>query len=84
MADDRPARGLRESLGFADGDAAYQMMVDLIADLDDRQATLAMAKCLLLLANHIGDEAVLGAAIDQARAGIAPKNTPKNTSGNTP
>jgi len=72
MAENRPEHALRASLGFADGDGAYQMLVDLVADLDDRQANQAIAKCLLLLANHIGDDAVLREAVAAARAGVAP------------
>lgn len=59
---------LRRDLGFADGDAVYQALIDAIGGLEDAEAMKVMAKLILLLANHIGDEAVLQAAIEAARA----------------
>ena len=54
---------LRRDLAFADGDAVYQKLIDAIGPLDDAEALKAMAKLILLLANHIGDDAILDAAI---------------------
>ncbi len=68
----QPGTGaLRATLGFADGDAFYEMLVEMTADLDDEQAQLVTAKLVLLLANHIGDIAVLSEAIAAARKDIA-------------
>lgn len=58
---------LRESLGFEDGDAVYQALIELISDLDDARSRVVMAKLILLLANHIGDAEVVQQAIDAAR-----------------
>ena len=62
------ATPLRRDLAFADTDATYQKLIDAIGGLDDAEAMKAMAKLILLLANHIGDEAVLDAAIEEAMA----------------
>lgn len=53
-------------------DDFYQALVDLHRELTPEQSRLVNAKLILLLANHIGDPAVLGAAMARARAGIAP------------
>ncbi len=54
---------LRKELGFKDGDAVYEALIDAINGLDDPQAMKLMAKLILLLANHIGDEEILKTAI---------------------
>lgn len=58
---------LRRDLGFADGDAVYERLVTFLADMDEEEAQLALAKLCLLLANHIGDEAILDEAMAAAR-----------------
>jgi len=62
---------LRRDLGFADGDAVYQRLVEVTAGLDEDKARFAMAKFCLLLANHIGDEEVIAEAVAAARDGVA-------------
>ena len=62
------AADLRRDPAFADGDAVYQTLIDAIGSLDDAEAMKVMAKVILLLANHVGDEAVLEAAIAEALA----------------
>ena len=62
------AADLRRDLAFADGDATYQKLIDAIGPLDDAEAMKAMAKLILLLANHIGDEALLDAALKEVAA----------------
>ena len=52
----------------ADADMLYVELVDLFRRLDDEAARLAAAKLILLLANHIGDPAVVRAAIAEARS----------------
>ncbi len=58
---------LRKELGFEDGDAVYEALINAISGLDDQQAMKVMAKLVLLLANHIGDEATVKAAIAVAK-----------------
>mgnify|MGYP001302244616 CR=1 FL=1 len=58
---------LRRNLGFADGDAVYESLVDMLDGLDDEQAMRVLAKLVLLLANHVGDESVLREAIAAAQ-----------------
>lgn len=53
-------------------DEVYQLLVDAHRDLAPDQSRLLNAKLILLLANHIGDKAVLAAAVDLARAGMTP------------
>jgi len=52
-------------------DDFYQELIDLHRDLTDQQSALVNAKLVLLLANHIGDLAVLRAAMAAAREGVA-------------
>lgn len=52
---------------LADGDAVYAALVKMTEGMDDAAAMKAMAKLVLLLANHIGDEAVLNEAMAIAR-----------------
>ncbi|WP_366933192.1 DUF2783 domain-containing protein [Ferrovibrio sp.] len=50
-----------------DPDGFYEKLIRMTAGLEDRQARLATAKLALLLANHIGDDAVLDEAMRLAR-----------------
>ena len=52
-------------------DDFYQELIDLHRDLTDEQSALVNAKLILLLANHIGDRAVLSEAMANAREGLA-------------
>ena len=56
----------------AEADILYIELVDLFRELDDEAARLAAAKLILLLANHIGDPAVLRAAIAEVRGESSP------------
>ena len=53
-------------------DDIYEALVAVHRDLDPEQSRLVNAKLILLLANHIGDESVLRAAIAKARQDITP------------
>jgi len=64
-----PGSALRRDAAFADGDAIYEALVAMTDGLDDADAMRVMAKLILLLANQVGDEAVLRAAIAVARDG---------------
>ncbi len=53
-------------------DDFYEALVDLHRDLAPEQSRLVNAKLILLLANHVGDPAVLRQAMAKAREGTAP------------
>ncbi|GAB3772996.1 DUF2783 domain-containing protein [Ramlibacter monticola] len=50
-----------------DPDDFYQELIGMQRDLDEEQATLFQARLLLVLANHVGDRAVLTQAMEVAR-----------------
>lgn len=52
-------------------DDFYEMLIAAHRGLTDEQSTMVNAKLVLLLANHIGDPAVLSEALAAARVGIA-------------
>lgn len=52
---------------IADPDGFYEELVNAQRDLPDADAQRLLAKLVLLLANHVGDHAVLGEAIRLAR-----------------
>ncbi|MGQ9723969.1 MAG: DUF2783 domain-containing protein [Tepidimonas sp.] len=51
-----------------DPDAFYEALIHAQRDLQDEQAEMFLAKLVLILANHVGDRAVLSEAIALARA----------------
>jgi len=53
-------------------DDFYEELIGMHRGLTDAQSALVNAKLILLLANHIGDPAILRAALDAARDGVAP------------
>ncbi|MBR1090334.1 DUF2783 domain-containing protein [Bradyrhizobium manausense] len=53
--------------GIVDPDGFYAELIDSQRDLDEEQALRMNARLILLLANHIGDRAVLTEAIRYAR-----------------
>jgi hypothetical protein len=57
---------LRDEPGFADADAFYARLVEAHRDLDDAASAKLNAKLVLLLANHIGDIAVVEEALAAA------------------
>jgi Protein of unknown function (DUF2783) len=58
---------LRRSLNLAHPDDVYNAIVDAHKDLDDQQCRAFDARLILLLVNHIGDEAVIREALKEAR-----------------
>jgi hypothetical protein len=52
-------------------DDFYQELIGLHRDLTEAQSALVNAKLILLLANHIGDAAVLREAMGAAREDVA-------------
>jgi hypothetical protein len=55
---------------FSPGDDFYEMLIETHRDLTDEQSALVNAKLILLLANQIGDLAVLREALALAREGV--------------
>ena len=58
---------LRRTLNLACPDDVYNAIVDAHRDLNDEQCRAFDARLILLLANHVGDEAVLHEALKAAR-----------------
>lgn len=52
---------------IADPDGFYQELIGMQRDLDEDEAALFQARLLLVLANHVGDRAVLSQAMEVAR-----------------
>ncbi len=61
---------LRTELGLDAPDEFYQMLIETHEGLSDAQSELLNAKLVLLLANHIGDAAVLAEALAAARGDV--------------
>jgi hypothetical protein len=61
-------------------DDFYQELVDMHRDLSAQQSALVNAKLILLLANHVGDPAILREAMRAARQDIGP-DQPDGTRG---
>jgi hypothetical protein len=59
---------LKRNLNLARPDDVYSAIVDAHKGLDDEQARAFDAKLILLLANHVGDEAVIREALKEAAA----------------
>jgi hypothetical protein len=49
-------------------DDFYEKLIDMQRDLSEDEVQMANAKLILILANHIGDQQVIDAAIKLARA----------------
>jgi hypothetical protein len=58
---------LKRDPGIADPDGLYAALVAAHGDLDEAESLALYARLVLLLANHIGDAAVVGEAIAVAR-----------------
>jgi hypothetical protein len=54
-----------------DPDALYAAIIHAHADLSDAESAALNARLVLLLANHIGEEAVLREALSVARKSIS-------------
>ena len=57
-------------------DDFYQELIELHRDLSDEQSALVNAKLILLLANQVGDLAVLREAMAAAREDVGPSARP--------
>jgi Protein of unknown function (DUF2783) len=65
-----------ETRPAADPDALYQLLVEAHRDLTAEQSRRVNSKLILLLANHIGDPAVIAAAVAAARQGVVEPSDP--------
>jgi hypothetical protein len=61
---------LRTESHLAQPDDIYNLLIEAHRDLAPEQSRLLDAKLILLLANHIGDPALLVEAITLARSGL--------------
>jgi hypothetical protein len=64
---------LQHDPNLTDPDHAYARLIAAHADLTLEESAALNARLVLLLANHIGSEPVLAAAIDVARQSIGKK-----------
>ena len=62
--------GQRYHRAFTPGDDFYESLIEAHRDLSDEQSAMVNARLILLLANQIGDIAVLREAMQIARAGV--------------
>ena len=53
---------------IAEHDLFYAELIHAQRELSDEQADMMLAKLVLILANHVGDRAVLSEAIELARS----------------
>jgi hypothetical protein len=61
---------LKREPNVADPDRLYAAMLDAHEGLTDAESVALNARLVLLLANHIGDEAVLREALEAARKSL--------------
>jgi len=57
---------LKRDLNFTRPDEVYNAIVDAHKGLDEEQARAFDARLIFLLANHVGDEAVIREALKEA------------------
>jgi len=70
MTTDKPGKArLITKPNIPDPDGFYERLIAAHRDLDDEQSAALNSRLILLLANHIGDNAVLIQAIDEAADG---------------
>lgn len=62
--------GQRYFQAYSPGDDFYEALIDTHRDLSDEQSAMVNARLILLLANHIGDIAVLREALALARRNV--------------
>lgn len=61
---------LRTESQIPDADAFYAELIELHRDLTDEQSRLVNARLILILANQVGDTALLSQALAMAREGV--------------
>lgn len=62
--------GLNRDANLQDGDALYAAIIEAHADLTEAESVALNARLVLVLANHIGDAAVLREALQTARLSL--------------
>lgn len=62
--------GRRYFHAYTPGDDFYEALIEMHRDLSDEQSARVNARLILLLANHIGDIAVLREAMQIARQDV--------------
>lgn len=62
---------LKSDLNLANPDDIYNLIVDAHKGLTSEQSEKLNAALVLLLANHVGDEAVIRAALAAARRSLS-------------
>jgi hypothetical protein len=62
--------GLKRDANVPDADGLYAALIDAHAGLTDAESVALNTRLVLLLANHIGDAAVLHEALQTARASL--------------
>jgi hypothetical protein len=67
---------MKTTLNFTDHDAFYERLIAAHQGLDEAQSAQLNARLLLLLANQVGDGAVLADCIDAARKPFGPFTLP--------
>ena len=67
-------RVLNVEPNFDDADAFYAALIVAHRGLSDEQSTALNARLVLLLANHIGEAAVLRDALEKARQSVDEEN----------
>ena len=63
--------GLKLTPGFEDGDGFYAALVEAIEEVGDEQAPQFLTRLVLLLANQVGQDQILRAAVDVAKEGLS-------------
>ncbi len=58
---------MKTSLNFQDADAFYECLLDAHQGLSREQSELLNARLILILANQLGDSALLKSCIEAAR-----------------
>ena len=55
---------------YSPGDDFYEALIDAHRDLSEEQSRMLNCRLILLLANQVGDIALLRAALEEARKGV--------------
>jgi hypothetical protein len=76
--------GLRTDSAFDDPDRAYRALIDAHRGLSEEQSAALNTRLVLILANHVGDAAVLAEAVALARRSLEAERRPPNSSSRTP
>ena len=70
-------KAIDDSLRLARPDALYQALMDAQAELPEAEAERFRARLILILANLVGDDEAVLAAIEAARRRVARRDGPR-------